>query len=101
MNQHIADFLNLDEDLVGNTKVKNLQKMQKMQSIGKLFGTPGEDPVFILPQNWNDYKKEWICLLYSFPDRISLEIAEKILIQTIGSINGSRKGPLTNISLTK
>lgn len=101
MNQHIADFLNLDEDLVGNTKVKNLQKMQKMQSIGKLFGTPGDDPVFILPQNWNDYKKEWICLLYSFPDRISLEIAEKILIQTIGSINGSRKGPLTNISLTK
>ena len=101
MNQHIADFLNLDEDLVGNNKVKNLQKMQKMQNIGKQFGSTVEDPVFILPQNWSDYKKEWVCLLYSFPDRISLEVAEKILIQSIGSLNGIKRGPLTNISLTK
>ena len=101
MNQHIADFLTLDEDLVGDTKVKNLQKMQKMQSIGNLFGSAASDPVFILPQNWSEYKKEWVCILFSFPDRLALEIAEKILIQTIGSIGGVRKGPLTNISLTK
>lgn len=107
MNQHIADFLNLEDDFIGNQKVKNLLKMSRMKEIGNQFGKPvateegHDDSLFILPKNWQEYKTNWVCLLYSFPDRISLEVAEKILIQTIGSINGTKKGPLTNISLTK
>jgi hypothetical protein len=107
MNQHIADFLTLEEDFIGNQKVKNLLKMTRMKEIGSQFGKPikiedgQDDSLHILPKNWQEYKTNWVCLLYSFPDRISLEVAEKILIQTIGSINGSKRGPLTNISLTK
>lgn len=101
LNQHVADFLNLDEDLVGNTKVKNVQKMEKLKEISSKFGKPFIDSTCILPANWNEYKKEWIVLLYAFPDRMSLEVAEKILIQTIGSVNGIRRGPLTNISMTR
>lgn len=107
MNQHIADFLSLGDDIVGNQKVKNLQKMERMNEIGRQFGKKLEtdsnqdDSLYIPPVNWSEYKRDWICLLYSFPDRISLEVAERILIQTIGSLNGSKRGPLTNISLTK
>ena len=105
MNQHIADFLSMDEDMVGDNKVRNLQKMEKMKEIGMQFNKPiKENPtqtVNIVPKNWSEFKNEWICLLYSFPDRLSLEIAEKILIQSIGSLNGKKRGPLTNISLTK
>lgn len=101
LNQHVADFLNLDDDLVGDAKVRNITKMEKLKEIASNFGKPCKDSVEILPSNWSEYKKEWVCILFSFPDRISLEVAERILIQTIGSINGARRGPLTNISLTK
>lgn len=101
LNQHVADFLNLDEDLVGDSKVRNIQKMEKLKEIASKFGKPCEDSTMILPTNWSEYKKEWVCVLFSFPDRMSLEVAEKIFIQTIGSKNGIRRGPLTNISMTK
>lgn len=100
LNQHVADFLNLDEDIIGNVKVKNVQKMEKLKEISSHFGKAFPDSQIILPTNWNEYKKEWIQVYLTFPDRISLEVGEKILINTIGSISGIRRGPLTNISLT-
>ena len=101
MNQHIADFLQLDEDTVGQMKVKNVIKMNKMKEVSELFNSVQEDPYSILPKNWSEYKKEWVIIAFNFPDRLSLEVAEKILIQTIGSVDGIKRGPLTNISLTK
>ena len=101
LNQHVADFLNLDEDIVGNTKVKNVQKMEKLKEIASHFGKSFPESQIILPTNWPEYKKEWIQVFITFPDRLSLEVAEKILINTIGSISGLKRGPLTNISLTK
>ena len=101
LNQHVADFLNLDEDIVGNTKVKNVQKMEKLKEIASHFGKSFPESQIILPTNWPEYKKEWIHVFITFPDRLSLEVAEKILINTIGSISGLKRGPLTNISLTK
>lgn len=101
LNQHVADFLNLDEDIVGNTKVKNVQKMEKLKEISSHFGKAFPESQVILPTNWPEYKKEWIQIYITFPDRLSLEVGEKILINTIGSLSGLRRGPLTNISLTK
>lgn len=101
LNQHVADFLALDDDLVGDSRVKNIQKMERLKEIANKFGKPEAEATMILPKNWNDYKKEWVCILFSFPDRLSLEVAEKILIQTIGSVNGIKRGPLTNISMTR
>ena len=101
LNQHVADFLSLDDDLVGDAKVKNITKMEKLKEIASHFGKPCEDSTMILPSNWSDYKKDWVCVLFAFPDRVSLEVAEKIFIQTIGSVNGVRRGPLTNVSLTR
>lgn len=101
MNQHIADFLQMDEDTVNQTKVKNAIKMAKMKEISAKFGAVESDPYWVLPKTWEDFRKEWVIIAFNFPDRLSLEIAEKILIQTIGSIDGIKRGPLTNISLTK
>lgn len=91
LNQHVADFLNLDEDIVGNTKVKNVQKMEKLKEIASHFGKSFPESQIILPTNWPEYKKEWIQVFITFPDRLSLEVAEKILINTIGSISGLKK----------
>ena len=101
MNQHVADFLNMDEDSLNGQKIKNPVKMNKFQEISKHFSKASEDPYLVLPTNWNEYKKDWVCILFTFPDRMSLEVAERILIQTIGSVGGLRKGPLTNVSLTR
>lgn len=101
MNQHVADFLNLDEDTVGNQKVKNELKMNKLKEISSKFGKVNEDPYWVLPSDWATYKKDWVCIMFTFPDRFTLEVAEKIIIQTIGSIGGLKRGPLTNISLTR
>lgn len=101
MNQHIADFLNMDEDSVNGQKMKNPIKMNRFKEISNSFNKVSEDPYLVLPTNWNEYKKDWVQIMFTFPDRMTLEVAEKILIQSIGSIGGIKKGPLTNVSLTR
>lgn len=91
-NQHIANFLSKDiNELENEKKQERFQNIQK-----KFFAASG-----IQPKNWNEYKEEWIKLIFEFKDRATLERMEKVLINTIGSINGAKSGPLLNISLTK
>lgn len=100
MNQHIARYnQNSDSE---NEKKENLYKHRRLESISMNFRrTAKEEDFYITPKNWDEYKKEWIITIFEFPDRESLEVAEKELIKIIGSINGIKKGPLTNISFTK
>lgn len=101
MNQHIADFISGNEvDNLG-FKQKNLQKSNKLREISSQFGKPSDDPYWIMPVDWSKYKNDWVILAFNFDSREKLELAEKILIGSIGSINGIKRGPLTNISLTK
>lgn len=99
MNQHVARFEQSKED---ETKKENLQKQNRLNLISGTFNKPHADSEFYIhPKNWNEYKKEWIITIFEFKDRDKLEVAERELIKIIGSINGIKKGPLTNISFTK
>lgn len=91
-NQHLANFLNKGPD-----ELENAGKQERFLNIQKKFFAANSSQ----PKNWNEYKEEWIKIVFEFKDRATLERIEKLLINTIGSINGAKKGPLVNIASTK
>lgn len=91
-NQHIANFLSKE---IG--ELENEKKQERFQNIQKKFYAASG----MQPKNWNEYKEDWIKIIFEFKDRATLERVEKVLINTIGSVNGIKNGPLLNISSTK
>lgn len=96
-NQHISSFKKeTSQDEVDGKIITNKLKLAKFMEIEKSFSSQNS-----LIKNWDEYRNNFVKIIFQFNTREDLELAEIVLINTIGSINGTYKGPLTNILNTK
>ena len=93
-NQHITEFLKETNSENGNTNPMNKFKMDKFREMEQKFHENGL-------RDWQDYKNNFVKIMFEFDSREDLDKAEVVLIQLIGSLNGRNRGPLTNIMSTK
>jgi len=96
-NQHIAEFVKSDKEVIGHRTVYNQVKRERFKKLELDMKQYGHKNIKY-PRNWEEYQKNWVIIIKAFSNSDALVRYEAAAIKTVGTTKRGN-GPLSNALL--